>query len=690
MVALAVRPLTIDRILTPPVPHGTNLLITARTQTGFRKGPAMNADNTMPLAQPAATGPRTDVAPAFSCESCVLGPCRVVDDKSAGACGATRDLIVSRAVLRTTASGASARCSHANRLLESGSTFSGKTPPGNFIKRRAPKGLFTKWKQLGILPRFKRNSHLVEIAEALEASTLGADADYTGLLNRCLRLGLVDGYYGMYLATELEDKKLGRPRARTSNVGLGCIGSEKANIVIHAHDSRLVKVLAKEAARRKQKDVAVIGICSAGDLRMSRHGIPLAAHHGREQELIDTGAVEVLVVDSGSIMPSVAERCASHHTKLVTTNDNVRLPGADHKPVHNGSSAKKAARAIIQLALENRANRRSGAEQLLAGLPKEPQKAVVGHTQHNVPVKQLAQELADGKRKGVIVVTGCVDPRVDMGQWVTMYQQLSAEYLILTTGCMGFELAQAGLVDGKNVLHMGSCANSVRVLEVVKALAKRMKVPVGELPLVFSMPAPLTEAALSSTMFYAAAGYTVHLGSYPLLADTQVANALADTLKNAFGTRLILDGSPASCAEQLKAALPDVPIPGAPAVNEPVVNAPKISKKKRRITVECVLSFTITDPANQQPVKGDGKIQDISPGNLSFVAQQQLPVSAPIALSVFVDDTLFSPTGQIAYVKEADGGFEVGVALQTDNKEATELIKQLSALEDARDKQFDL
>ncbi len=653
------------------------------------RAPTMSVDSTMPLAQPSTPEPRTDGAQAFSCKSCTLGPCQTANDGSTGVCGATRDLIVSRAVLRTTASGASAHCSHANRLLESGSTFSGKTPPDNFIKRKAPKGLFAQWKKLGILPRFKRNSHLVEIAEALEASTLGADTDHTSLLRRCLRLGLVDGYYGMYRATELEDKKLGRPRVRTCSVDLACVDPKKANIVIHAHDSLIVKALAREVTRRKEKDVAVIGVCSAGDLRMARYGIPVAAHHAREQQVIDTGAVEVLVVDSGNIMPSVAERCAGRHTKLITTNDSVRLPGAEHRPVHNRATAKKTARAIIQLALENKSNRTPGVDQPQAA-PKEAQKAVIGHTQHNVAVKQLAQELVDGRKKGIVGVTGCVDPRVDMAQWVAMYRQLSGDYLILTTGCAGFELAKAGLVDGKNVLHMGSCVNSVRILEVVKAVAKRMKVPATTLPVVFSMPAPLTEAALSTTMFFAATGYTVHLGSYPLLADEHTASALGELLKKACGTTLIVDGSPASCADQLKAALPEVPIPGAPAVSEPVASAPRISKKRRRITTECVLSFSVTDPANQQPVKADGKIRDIWTGSLSFTTDQQLPASAPIALSVFVDDTLFSPTGRIAAVNETDGGFEVDVAFQNDNTEAGELIKQLSALEDALDKKFDL
>lgn len=472
------------------------------------------------------------------CKNCLMGPCIVLKHNKYGVCGASLDLITSRNILRFVAGGAAAHCGHAYHTLK----FLNKKYPKNYIKKKAPRYLYKLWNKLDIVPKI-RLEHFKEISEALHTSTMGVNAKYEEIMKWCMKLGIVDGYYGMYLATELEDKKYGKPKIKKGILDLGVIDDKKINIAVHGHEPILACALAKEIKKRKNKDINLIGVCCTGASVLNRYGIPQAANFILQEDVISTGAIDAMVVDVQCVMPSLSNLVECYHTKLITTNDIARMENAIHLPLGN---ATEIAKEIIKIARKNRKRRKK------VKIPKVKKEVVVGFTDKNIGLRKINKALKKRKIKGIIGVVGCVNPRVNE-DWVSFYKELSKDYLILATGCMAFKLGQAGLLDGKRIFHLGSCVNNARIAEVFRKIAKKNKKKITDMPFLISCPMPITEKAISIGMFFAALGVNVHFG-YPFLisSDSHITDFLKKVLKKEFESKIFLETNPKKLLNKIK------------------------------------------------------------------------------------------------------------------------------------------
>jgi carbon-monoxide dehydrogenase catalytic subunit len=488
------------------------------------------------------------------CKHCLMGPCRVLSDKVLGVCGANEELIVARNILRFTAGGTAAHCGHAYHLLN----YLNKNYPNDYIKKKAPSYLYNVWDKMGILPKI-RMEHFKEISEALHLSTMGVDADYKDVLAWCFKLGIIDGYYGLYLATELEDRTFGKPKIKEAELNLNVIKPDKINIAVHGHEPSFAEALAEEAKQPRNSDINLVGVCCTGSALLARHGIPMAANFVLQEDVIATGVIEAMVVDVQCIMPSLENLCECYHTKLITTNDLCKIPGAIHIPIKNKKDAQEAAKRIIELARLNRTARKETNFNSSKNLPK---KVVVGFTEDNFPIKpgEIAQQIQSGALKGIIAVVGCVNPRVkEKDQWISVFKELGKDYLILTTGCVAFEFGKQGLLDGKKIFHLGSCVNNSRIAELFKKIAEassklnKKETQITDLPFLVSCPMPITEKALAIGMFFASLGVDIHFG-YPFLvsSDSTITNFLANILQDDFKSRVMLETNPQVFLEMLK------------------------------------------------------------------------------------------------------------------------------------------
>ena len=471
----------------------------------------------------------------FCCKICLMGPCRILNKEQKGVCGASRDLIVARNILRFTAGGASSHSGHSYHLLE----YLKKEFPENYIRKKAPSYLYKLWDELNIVPKIKFE-HFKDISEALHSSTMGVNADYKDILKQCMKLGIIDGYYGLYLATEVEDKKFGKPVIRQGKLNLSCLNPEKTNIAIHGHEPMLAEALVKES--HKYKDINLIGVCCTGASLLSKHGIPLAANFILQEDVIATGIVEAMVVDLQCIMPSLSDLCECYHTKLITVNNIARMPNSLHLPVNNEKEARKVAKKIINLARKNKKNRAKNEFSI-----GEAREVTVGFSEENIGIKKLIDMLKSKEIKGIIGVIGCINPRTDINGWTAIFEKLSKDYIILTTGCIAFEFGKNNLLDGKRFFHLGSCINNARIAEIFRKIAENLKKEITDLPFLISCPMPITEKSLSIGFFFASLGVDVHYG-YPFLisSDTQVSYFLENVLKDKFKSRIFLDISPES------------------------------------------------------------------------------------------------------------------------------------------------
>lgn len=160
--------------------------------------------------------------------------------------------------------------------------------------------------------------------------------------------------------------------------------------------------------------------------------------------------------------------------------------------------------------------------------------------------------ISEGKIKGIIGVIGCENPRVKEN-WIDFYKELSKDYIILTTGCIAFKLASAGLLDGKRFFHLGSCVNNSRIAEVFRKIAEISGKQITRLPFLISCPMPISEKAIAIGFFFAALGVDVHFG-YPFLltSDSKIANFLATLLKKDFKSKIFLEMNPRKLLEKIK------------------------------------------------------------------------------------------------------------------------------------------
>jgi anaerobic carbon-monoxide dehydrogenase catalytic subunit len=486
------------------------------------------------------------------CKNCLMGPCRVLNDKMQGVCGASEDLIVARNILRFTAGGTAAHCGHAYHLLN----YLKKNYPRNYIKKKAPKYLYKLWDKLGILPKI-RMEHFKDISEALHLSTMGVDAVYSDVLAWALKLGIIDGYYGLYLATELEDKEFGKPEIREAELNLEVIKPDMINIAVHGHEPSFAEALSKEVKKPENIDINLVGVCCTGASLLARHGIPMAANFVLQEDVIATGMIEAMVVDVQCIMPSLASLAECYNTKLITTNDLCKIPGAIHMPIKNKTDAMLVARQVIEIARKNKKH----VKEYRYFKDKGPKKVVVGFTAENFPIspRKIAELIQENKIKGVIAVIGCVNPRVkDKEQWISVFKKLSQDYIILTSGCIAFELGNHGFLDGKHFFHMGSCVNNARIAELFKKITEASSKldkhkQLTDMPFLVSCPMPITEKALAIGMFFASLGVDVHFG-YPFLisSDSNISHYLEKLLRFTFKSKIFLETNPEIFLEMLK------------------------------------------------------------------------------------------------------------------------------------------
>lgn len=437
------------------------------------------------------------------------------------------------------AAGAAAHCGHAAHLL----TYLGKELPADLLRAKAQPRLRKAWQAAGVLPDDGPAGHFKDISEALHVSAMGVGGDCRELLKWCVKLGIIDGYHGMYAATELEDANFGKPEIREGELNLACLSAKKTNIAVHGHEPAMLEALVTEA--RRHADVNLVGVCCTGTAFLSKYGVPLAAHFNLQEDVVATGLVEAMAVDSQCIMPSLPDLCECFHTRLITTSPLARLPGALHLPISGREDARRAAKKIIRIAKLNRKNRKLAHEALFKMKAGTPARAVIGFTEDNIGIEKIAGRLAGGELQGIVAAVGCVNPRTDSGAWVEVLKKLSADHLILTTGCLAFELGRHGLLDGKKFCHLGSCVNNARIAEIFSRLARRAGAPVSAMPFLVSCPMPMTEKSAAIGFFFAALGCGVHFGKpFPLSAGTRAARILEDLVKNECGGKLLLEPEP--------------------------------------------------------------------------------------------------------------------------------------------------
>ncbi len=578
------------------------------------------------------------------CRHCLQGPCRIDPfggEPQRGICGATADTMVARGIDRAIAAGTAAHSGHAKHLAhtlkkmaqgeatgysikdagklknvasrlgietegkdekelalavaEAGlADFHEKDTPVLWAATTVTEGRVKALADLGVVP--KGIDH--EISEIMHRTLYGVDADPINLLLSGVRCGVAD-LAGCYMATDLSDILFGTPQPVVSEVNLGVLEPDAVNLVLHGHNPVLSEVIVRvaqdmeeEARQAGASGIKLSGICCTGNEILMRHGIPSCTHSVSQEMALVTGAVDAMIVDYQCIMPSMAGVAECMGTKLITTMDLAKIPGAEHLPFAE-ETAEENAREAVRMAIEGFRTRKGQPvdipqekSKVVAGFSTEAIVGALGKVNAEDPLKPLVDNIAGGNIRGVCLLAGCNNVKVpqDSGFTTVARKLLEQNVLLLATGCGAGALARHGFMDPDNVdqfcgdglrevlqavgeanelggplppvLHMGSCVDNSRAVAVAVAVANKLGVDTDKLPVVASAAEAVSEKAVSIGTYAVAAGLPTHVGvMLPVLGSPQVTEVLTSKIGDLTGGYFIVELDPDAAADKLLAAI---------------------------------------------------------------------------------------------------------------------------------------
>jgi carbon-monoxide dehydrogenase catalytic subunit len=561
----------------------------------------------------------------LSCRVCAMGPCRIDpfgEGPQKGVCGADADIIVARNLARMIAAGASAHSDHGRDILEvlhhtaAGETTAYEISDVEKLKRlakeygvkvehrkaaeiakdlawemmedygmrksmvtlaaRAPQARRDLWEKLGITPRGIDRENV----ETLHRTHMGVDNDYVNILLHSLRTSLSDGWGGSMIATELSDVLFGTPKPIRSEINLGVLSPDEVNIALHGHNPVLSDVvvraaqdpkLLKLAKEKGAKGINLVGLCCTGNELLMRRGIHMAGNHLMQELVITTGALEMMIVDYQCIMPSVTDVAKCFHTRVVSTADKAKFPGATHVSF-DPRRGMEIGHELVKTAIENYPNRirervriPDKPVEMMGGFSVEAIVGALGGTP-----APLVEAIAKGQIRGAVGVVGCNNPKIkhDYGHVTLSRRLIENDILVVVTGCAavangkaGHMVPEAAEMAGPGlkavckalgippVLHMGSCVDNVRILVLAAALADHLGVDIDALPLAGAAPEWYSEKALSIGAYVVASGiYTVVGVQPPIFGSPNVVSLLAGGLDKVVGACFAVEPDPERAA----------------------------------------------------------------------------------------------------------------------------------------------
>ncbi len=407
-----------------------------------------------------------------------------------------------------------------------------------------------------------------EVASSMHMAHMGCSSLPEALVKQSIRCGLGDGWGGSMMGTEFSDVLFGTPKPIDTEANLGVMNADNVNIVVHGHDPSLSEMICEYAddpemiAYAKEmgaKGITVSGVCCTSNEVAMRRGIPMAGNFLQQENVILTGACEAIVVDVQCIFPALGPLSKCFHTKFITTSPIARMPMSDYIRFSSANAGENA-KQIVKTAIENFKNRKPE----LVHIPDMKQKATVGYsleaivkvldgvTNSQVDVtgttKPLLECVTSGVLRGAVAMVGCNNPKIrpDLAHIELMKKLIANDIIIVASGCSAQAAAKAGLMDKRAkdlcgaglkrvceladippVLHMGSCVDISRMMNLVAELAKDSGLKISQLPVVGCAPEWMSEKAVSIGNYVVGTGIDTFLGVDPYVSgSTEVAELL--------------------------------------------------------------------------------------------------------------------------------------------------------------------
>ena len=454
-----------------------------------------------------------------------------------------------------------------------------------FVKR-APKKRQELWRRLGVVPRGIDR----EIVEIMHRTHMGVDNDYKNVILHGIRACLGDGWGGSMIATDLSDILFSTPEPIRSKVNLGTLREDEVNIIVHGHEPTLSDVivdasrdpeLLKLAQKQGAKGINLAGICCTANEILMRHGISVAGNFLQQELAIMTGATDLMLVDVQCIMPSLSGVASCYHTKLLTTSPKCKFPGVEHLEFKE-ERALDIAKQIVKIGVENFKNRNKNK----ICIPKDWVDLIAGFTTENTfdflggkyrsTYKPLNEAIISGRLRGAAGVVGCNNPNIkhDSAHVAMVKELIKHDVLVVQTGCSAIACAKQGLLipeaaseyAGKGlqeicravgippVLHLGSCVDNSRILDVLSEIVKHggLGEDISDIPGAGAAPEWMSEKAVSIGFYFVASGvFTVFGTPMPVEGSRNVTNYITNELEGIIGGKFAFEVDPIKAAHMM-------------------------------------------------------------------------------------------------------------------------------------------
>ncbi len=436
------------------------------------------------------------------CKICFMGPCRLVGKTTVGICGATKETVAARNLIRMCAAGAAAHSDHGRDMAHTlMAAATGEAPDyrikderklkavaqylsvpegekskeelaidvakaalGEFGRQegellyvqRAPAKRQEIWSKLGITPRGVDR----EVVETLHRTHIGNDQDAEHILDHGLRNALADGWGGSMLSTDVSDILFGTPSPVAAGSNFGTLREDEVNVVIHGHEPTLSELIVAAASdpeileyakSKGAKGINLTGVCCTANEILMRQGVPLLGNFLAQELAILTGAIDAMVVDIQCIMQGIVKVAENYHTKIISTSPKAKITGALHIEF-NEHEAMSIAKTILRTAIDNYPNR--GAvnipdvqDRLVAGFSHEYISYMLGGSLRE-SFRPLNDAIMSGRIRGAAGVVGCNNPRVthDDPHVYIVKELIKNDVIVVTTGCNAIACAKQGLL----------------------------------------------------------------------------------------------------------------------------------------------------------------------------------------------------------------------------------------------------
>jgi len=441
------------------------------------------------------------------CRLCANGPCRITPDAPRGICGATADVIVTRNLLRTVASGSgcyihvveSAALNLKNTALEKGKLkglgtlqrlcdklgVSGSDDHEkalnvakavlddihkpeyikmDIIEKMAYPPRFKKWKELGIVPGGAK----AEVFKGVVKCSTNLNSDPVNMLLDCLKLGISTGLFGLTLTNLLNDVLLGEPEIRPAPVGLRVIDPDYINIMITGHQHTMFvhlqekltqsDVLAKAKAAGA-KGFKIVGCTCVGQdlqLRGAHYTDIFDGHAGNNyasEAILATGAIDAVLSEFNCTLPGIETVCDELLIKQICIDDVAKKANAELIPFSFADREAHSVKIIEKIIAAYKERRpkvklnllpEHGNSNTITGVSEVSLKKFLGGTW-----KPLIDLIVAGDIKGVAGVVGCsslVSGGYDVLTVDLVKELIARDIIVLTAGCSSGGIENCGLM----------------------------------------------------------------------------------------------------------------------------------------------------------------------------------------------------------------------------------------------------